>query len=82
MNCQFHGTNVESLREVERSDQVFLAAGRVEQIPSVSKKKTGLVGPVSSGVELRCGYITTRRELATRFSGQFDQKCHCDPRAS
>jgi len=28
-----------------------------------SKKKTGLVGPASRGVELRCGYITAQREL-------------------
>jgi len=27
------------------------------------KKKTGLVGPASRGVELRCGYITAQREL-------------------
>jgi len=48
----------------------------------VVKKKTGLVGPVPRGVELRCGHITTRRELATKFSGRFDRKRHCDPRAS
>jgi hypothetical protein len=27
------------------------------------KKKTGLVGPASYSVELRCGYITARRKL-------------------
>jgi hypothetical protein len=29
----------------------------------LAKKKTGLVDPVPCSVELRCGYITARREL-------------------
>jgi hypothetical protein len=33
---------------------------------SLPKKKTGLVGPASSSVELRCGYITARRLLAPK----------------
>src|ERR1700690_3310266 len=32
----------------------------------MAKKKTGLVGPASSSVELRCGYITARRMLAPK----------------
>ena len=32
--------------------------------PFSYKKKTGLVGPASYSVELRCGYITARRKLA------------------
>jgi hypothetical protein len=36
------------------------------------QKKTGLVGPASHRVELRCGYITARRMLAPKgASGRF-----------
>ena len=41
------------------------------------KNKTGLVGPVSSGVELRCGYITLRRDLAPRVLRSVWPECHC-----
>jgi hypothetical protein len=34
--------------------------------PVRCKKKTGLVGPASCSVELRCGYITARRMLAPK----------------
>jgi len=49
-----------------------------------AKKKTGLVGPASSSVELRCGYITARRMLAPKVPpALFGQICSdATPRVS
>jgi hypothetical protein len=41
-------------------------ARRIVNVNSGLQKKTGLVGPASYSVELRCGYITARRMLAPK----------------
>ena len=39
----------------------------VRRLKSGAKKKPGWLARFLSGVELRCGYISTRRELATKM---------------
>ena len=46
-------------------------------VRSPTPKKENRAGwPGFYSVELRCGYITTRRDWQQESSGQFDQKCH------
>jgi len=41
-------------------------------LPKVNfKRKTGLVGPVFSSVELRCGYIAARRKTDAESGWSF-----------
>jgi hypothetical protein len=47
-----------------------------------TKRKPGWLARFLNSDELRCGHITTRRELAIRFSGQFDRSYYNLPRAS
>jgi hypothetical protein len=42
----------------------------------LAKSKTGLVGPVSSSVELDAVTSPRGANWQQGFSGQFDQKCH------